>query len=85
LCDPHTGTGVPPATVAEWTLGTNGQPDFYDGNETFLSRISNDVQINLQFHWWMGITFLHGSPITKAVTWLIAQSIWVQIVRRHFD
>ncbi|KAH9903185.1 thaumatin [Cubamyces lactineus] len=20
LCDPHTGTGVPPATVAEWTL-----------------------------------------------------------------
>lgn len=30
LCDPHTGTGVPPATVAEWTLsGANGN-DFYD-------------------------------------------------------
>ncbi|KAI0669643.1 thaumatin-like protein [Trametes maxima] len=30
LCDPHTGTGVPPATVAEFTLGTNGLPDNYD-------------------------------------------------------
>jgi len=30
LCDPHTGTGVPPATVAEWTLGSNGGPDYYD-------------------------------------------------------
>jgi len=30
LCDPHTGTGVPPASLAEFTLGTNGQPDFYD-------------------------------------------------------
>ncbi|KAI0710080.1 thaumatin-like protein [Earliella scabrosa] len=29
-CDPHTGTGVPPATVAEFTLGTNGIPDHYD-------------------------------------------------------
>lgn len=30
-CDPHTGTGVPPATVAEFTLGgTSGQPDNYD-------------------------------------------------------
>jgi len=29
-CDPHTGTGVPPATVAEWTLsGANGS-DYYD-------------------------------------------------------
>jgi len=28
VCDPHTGTGVPPATVAEWTLG--GNKDFYD-------------------------------------------------------
>ncbi|KDQ56819.1 hypothetical protein JAAARDRAFT_179503 [Jaapia argillacea MUCL 33604] len=30
LCDPHTGTGVPPATVAEWTLQGNGNKDFYD-------------------------------------------------------
>ncbi|EIW57351.1 Osmotin thaumatin-like protein [Trametes versicolor FP-101664 SS1] len=29
-CDPHTGTGVPPATLAEFTLGTNGVPDSYD-------------------------------------------------------
>ncbi|KAI0768096.1 Osmotin thaumatin-like protein [Trametes elegans] len=29
-CDPHTGTGVPPATVAEFTLGINGAPDNYD-------------------------------------------------------
>jgi len=29
LCDPHTGTGVPPVTVAEFTLGSNGM-DFYD-------------------------------------------------------
>ncbi|KAJ3552261.1 hypothetical protein NM688_g4242 [Phlebia brevispora] len=30
LCDPNTGTGVPPATVAEWTLQGNGNQDFYD-------------------------------------------------------
>ncbi|KAI0634519.1 thaumatin family-domain-containing protein [Trametes polyzona] len=30
LCDPHTGTGVPPATVAEWTLQGDGNRDFYD-------------------------------------------------------
>ncbi|PPQ75613.1 hypothetical protein CVT26_001545 [Gymnopilus dilepis] len=30
LCDPHTGTGVPPATVAEWTLQGDGNKDFYD-------------------------------------------------------
>ncbi|KAI0833240.1 Osmotin thaumatin-like protein [Trametes gibbosa] len=29
-CDPHTGTGVPPVTVAEFTLGTNGAFDNYD-------------------------------------------------------
>ncbi|KXN89702.1 Pathogenesis-related protein 5 [Leucoagaricus sp. SymC.cos] len=29
-CDPHTGTGVPPATVAEWTLSADGNQDFYD-------------------------------------------------------
>ncbi|KAA1471977.1 thaumatin-like protein [Dentipellis sp. KUC8613] len=30
LCDPHTGTGVPPASVAEWTLQGDGNWDFYD-------------------------------------------------------
>ncbi|KAI0629413.1 thaumatin-like protein [Trametes polyzona] len=29
-CDPHTGTGVPPATVAEFTLDGNGGLDYYD-------------------------------------------------------
>ncbi|KAJ3566796.1 hypothetical protein NP233_g6776 [Leucocoprinus birnbaumii] len=29
-CDPRTGTGVPPATVAEWTLEADGNRDFYD-------------------------------------------------------
>nr|ANC28050.1 thaumatin-like protein [Polyporus umbellatus] len=29
-CDPHTGTGVPPATVAEWTLQGDGWLDYYD-------------------------------------------------------
>ncbi|KAH9033396.1 thaumatin family-domain-containing protein [Lactarius pseudohatsudake] len=30
LCDPQSGTGVPPATVAEWTLQGDGNRDFYD-------------------------------------------------------
>ncbi|KAI0268641.1 Osmotin thaumatin-like protein [Gloeopeniophorella convolvens] len=31
LCDAHTGTGVPPATVAEFTLSTDANtPDFFD-------------------------------------------------------
>ncbi|KAI0072911.1 thaumatin-like protein [Panus rudis PR-1116 ss-1] len=30
LCDPNTGTGVPPASVAEWTLQGDGFRDFYD-------------------------------------------------------
>ncbi|KAI0260036.1 thaumatin-like protein [Gloeopeniophorella convolvens] len=29
-CDPNTGTGTPPATVAEWTLQGDGNQDFYD-------------------------------------------------------
>jgi len=33
LCDAHTGTGVPPASLAEWTLGTNGAPDYYDSEQ----------------------------------------------------
>lgn len=31
VCDPSNGTGVPPATLAEFTLGINGGPDNYDG------------------------------------------------------
>ena len=30
-CDPRTGTGVPPASVAEWTLSAGGDVDWYDG------------------------------------------------------
>ncbi|RDX57534.1 thaumatin-like protein [Polyporus arcularius HHB13444] len=30
VCDPVTGGGVPPATLAEFTLGLNGLPDNYD-------------------------------------------------------
>jgi len=30
VCDPHTGTGVPPATVAEFSLSQGGNQDFYD-------------------------------------------------------
>jgi hypothetical protein len=30
LCDVRTGTGVPPATLAEWTLAGDGNQDFYD-------------------------------------------------------
>ncbi|KAG8791937.1 hypothetical protein FRC12_007774 [Ceratobasidium sp. 428] len=29
-CDPRTGTGVPPATVAEWTLSAADGSDWYD-------------------------------------------------------
>lgn len=32
LCDPNTGTGVPPATVAEWTLEGDGYQDWFDGS-----------------------------------------------------
>ncbi|KAG8997109.1 hypothetical protein FRB95_004767 [Tulasnella sp. JGI-2019a] len=30
LCDPKTGTGVPPATLAEFTLSTSSGVDYYD-------------------------------------------------------
>ncbi|KJA25242.1 hypothetical protein HYPSUDRAFT_418893 [Hypholoma sublateritium FD-334 SS-4] len=46
LCDPHTGTGVPPATVAEWTLQGDGNKDFYDvslvDGYNLPMRINND-------------------------------------------
>ncbi|EDR10333.1 thaumatin-like protein [Laccaria bicolor S238N-H82] len=46
-CDPHTGTGVPPATVAEWTLQGDGNQDFYDvslvDGYNLPMRIDNNV------------------------------------------
>ncbi|KAF8909631.1 thaumatin family-domain-containing protein [Gymnopilus junonius] len=30
VCDPHTGTGVPPASLAEFTLSGAGNKDYYD-------------------------------------------------------
>ncbi|CAE6345494.1 unnamed protein product [Rhizoctonia solani] len=30
LCDSRTGTGVPPVSLAEWTLSGDGNRDFYD-------------------------------------------------------
>ncbi|KAJ7118510.1 thaumatin-like protein [Mycena crocata] len=30
LCDGNTGTGVPPATLAEWNMKGDGSSDFYD-------------------------------------------------------
>jgi hypothetical protein len=32
-CDPHSGTGVPPASVAEWTLSAADGLDWYDGEQ----------------------------------------------------
>jgi hypothetical protein len=29
-CDKNTGTGVPPATLAEWTMAGDGNQDWYD-------------------------------------------------------
>ncbi|KAF4607905.1 hypothetical protein EYR40_000241 [Pleurotus pulmonarius] len=47
LCDAHTGTGVPPASVAEWTLQGDGNRDFYDvslvDGYNLPMRITNNV------------------------------------------
>ncbi|THU78273.1 Osmotin thaumatin-like protein [Dendrothele bispora CBS 962.96] len=48
VCDPHTGTGVPPASLAEWTLSTNPNiPDNYDvslvDGYNLPLRITNNV------------------------------------------
>jgi len=46
VCDPHTGTGVPPATVAEFTLEGDGNLDYYDvslvDGYNLPMRIDND-------------------------------------------
>ncbi|KAL5478575.1 hypothetical protein ACEPAI_2759 [Sanghuangporus weigelae] len=47
VCDAHTGTGVPPASVAEWTLSADGNQDWYDvslvDGYDLPMRISNNV------------------------------------------
>ncbi|KDQ20877.1 hypothetical protein BOTBODRAFT_169585 [Botryobasidium botryosum FD-172 SS1] len=49
LCDPRTGTGVPPATLAEWTLsaGEGGNWDYYDislvDGYNLPAKITNNV------------------------------------------
>jgi len=47
VCDRNTGTGVPPASVAEWTLQGDGNRDFYDvslvDGYNLPMRISNNV------------------------------------------
>ena len=47
LCDPRIGTGVPPATVAEWTLNASDGLDWYDvslvDGYDLPMRISNNV------------------------------------------
>ncbi|KIJ56348.1 hypothetical protein M422DRAFT_150344 [Sphaerobolus stellatus SS14] len=47
LCDPHIGTGVPPASLAEWTLSGDGNQDFYDtslvNGYNLPLRITNNV------------------------------------------
>ncbi|KAG8723651.1 hypothetical protein FRC09_002313 [Ceratobasidium sp. 395] len=47
LCDPHSGTGVPPASVAEWTLNASDGLDWYDvslvDGYNLPMRISNSV------------------------------------------
>ncbi|KAJ3504489.1 hypothetical protein NLJ89_g7910 [Agrocybe chaxingu] len=47
LCDAQTGTGVPPATLAEWTLEGDGNRDFYDvslvDGYNLPARITNNV------------------------------------------
>jgi len=47
LCDPHTGTGVPPATLAEWTLSAADGNDYYDislvDGYDLPARIDNNV------------------------------------------
>ena len=46
-CDPHTGTGVPPASVAEWTLSDASGLDWYDvslvDGYDLPMRITNNV------------------------------------------
>ncbi|KAI0752643.1 thaumatin-like protein [Daedaleopsis nitida] len=47
LCDPNTGTGVPPATVAEFTLQGDGSQDWYDvslvDGYNLPMRVTNNV------------------------------------------
>ncbi|KAF7341191.1 Thaumatin-like protein [Mycena venus] len=47
LCDPHTGTGVPPATLAEFTLSGGGNLDNYDVSLVDGSNIPIKVTNNV--------------------------------------
>ena len=54
LCDPHTGTGIPPASVAEWTLGGDGNRDFYDSELPVLVRAARVTRCEVT---WGGAVF----------------------------
>ncbi|KAH0586176.1 hypothetical protein H2248_007438 [Termitomyces sp. 'cryptogamus'] len=60
-CDPHTGTGVPPATLAEFTFQGAGNKDFYD--------VSNVDGFNLP----MKITNNKGCPVADCPVDLVAK------------
>ncbi|KAI0329065.1 thaumatin-like protein [Cubamyces sp. BRFM 1775] len=45
-CDPHTGTGIPPATLAEFTLGINGAADSYDVSVVDGHNIPMKIETN---------------------------------------
>jgi hypothetical protein len=59
LCDSRTGTGVPPVSLAEWTLSGDGNRDFYDGL-SFIAQLSylktHATSYVQQFRWSMDIT-----------------------------
>ncbi|KAI0749525.1 thaumatin-like protein [Daedaleopsis nitida] len=49
-CDPNNGTGVPPATLAEFTLGINGNADNYDVSVVDGFNIPVEITNNQQCH-----------------------------------
>ncbi|KAJ7584236.1 thaumatin [Mycena floridula] len=49
-CDPHTGTGVPPATVAEWTLSADANLDYYDVSLVDGFNIPMSITNNVACH-----------------------------------
>ncbi|KAJ3480610.1 hypothetical protein NLI96_g8219 [Meripilus lineatus] len=87
LCDPRTGTGVPPASVAEWTLQGDGLRDFYDGmcclllTPHLLSWCANAKKT--QFRLSMGIIFPCGLLTPPTVQSQTAMSTWAH--RGPFD
>jgi len=63
VCDPHTGTGVPPATVAEWTLQGDGNKDFYDGSIVLALRVFADFE----YHF-ITVSLVDGYNLPLSVT-----------------